>query len=107
MKIIFSEPLIKLSQKQPFWGQFQQKTEMSVEEIKEIYNADKKRRVIIYRGDSGRYGYEQEYFSEDPFEMCWIQTGRAVAGFYDNAETAEREARGNIDWLKDLEDITD
>ena len=79
---------------------------MSDEEVKEIYNADKKRRVIIYRNDSGTYGYAQEYFSEDPFEMCWIPSGGEVVGFYDSAETAEIEARGNIDWLKDLEFVS-
>jgi hypothetical protein len=76
------------------------------EELKEIYDSEKKRRVIIYRNNMGTFGYKQEYFSEDPFEMCWIPTGRDMVGFYDSQERAEIEARSNIDWLKDLESIT-
>ena len=79
---------------------------MIAEKLKEIYDSERKRRVIIYRDDLNSFGYVQEYFSEDPFEMCWIQTGRRVAGFYDNPERAEIEARGNIDWLKDLENAS-
>ena len=54
---------------------------MIAEELKEIYDSEQKRRVIIYRDELGRFGYIQEYFSKDPFEMCWIPTGRKIAGF--------------------------
>jgi hypothetical protein len=72
---------------------------MEIEE-KIIYNNSQKRRVIILRRESGTFYYEEEYFSDEPLEMCWIPTGRRVIGFYDTKETAETEARGNIDWLK-------
>lgn len=78
---------------------------MIAEELKEIYDIERKRRVIIYSNDMGTFGYEQEYFSEHPFEMCWISTGRDMVGFYDSQERAEVEARSNIDWLKDLENL--
>jgi hypothetical protein len=72
---------------------------MEIEE-KIIYDESHKRRVKILRRESGTFYYEQEYFSDEPLEMCWIPTGRRVTGFYDTKETAEIEARGNIDWLK-------
>ena len=77
---------------------------MSIKKLKEIYDVERKRRVIIYQNDLGTFGYEQEYFSEDHFEMCWIPTGRKVVGFYDSAATAETEARANVDWLKEEND---
>lgn len=75
---------------------------MDSEELKVIYAPERKRRVIILRRDNDTFGYEEEYFSEDPHEMCWIPKGRRVVGYYDTAERAETEARGNIDWLKTL-----
>lgn len=75
---------------------------MLEEILKEIYDADKKRRVLIYRTDTGKFSYTQEYFSEHPFEMCWIPTGGKMIGIYDTEKTAGIEARVNIDWLKSL-----
>jgi hypothetical protein len=72
---------------------------MMAEILKEIYDAERKQRVVIYRNDTGTFGYFEEYFSEDPFEMCWIPKDRGVVGFYDSSKTAETEARANIDWL--------
>ncbi|NJM52174.1 MAG: hypothetical protein HC846_01550 [Blastocatellia bacterium] len=78
---------------------------MEIEE-KVIYDESQKRRVIIYRRESGTFYYEEEYFSDDPFEMCWIPTGRRVIGFYDTKERAESEARANIYWLKTPEEFS-
>jgi len=73
---------------------------MSIQSLKEIYDADRKQRIIIYRTHTGQFSYTQEYFSEDPYEMCWIPTGREMIGIYDTEEKAEIEARANIDWLR-------
>ncbi len=89
----------------PFCDRFLEKYKgiVEAEELKEIYDTERKRRVIILRWNTGTFGYEEEYFSEDIHEMCWIPKGRRIAGFYDTAERAEIEARANIDWLKNLE----
>lgn len=76
---------------------------MGAEELKEIYDSNRKQRVIILHSDIGTFGYEEEYFSDDIHEMCWLPKGRRVVGIYDTAEKAEIEARANIDWLKNLE----
>jgi hypothetical protein len=73
---------------------------VSDERVKEIYEGDGKRRVVILRRDSGSYFYEVEYFSEHPLEMCWIPTRRQMVGFYESRERAEDEAYANVDWLK-------
>ena len=73
---------------------------MSIQPLKEIYDTNRKQRVIIYLTDTGKFSYTLEYFSEDPYEMCWIPIGLEMIGIYDTEETAEIEARANMDWLR-------
>jgi hypothetical protein len=64
-----------------------------------IYDADRKRRVIISGSPAG-YGFVEEHFSDDPIEMCWIpQTHRHSVPICSSFEIALREARGRIEWL--------
>jgi len=58
---------------------------------------DGKDRVLILRREDGRYSYEEQHFSEDEYEMCWITRGGR--GLYDSQATALLEAQGNVTWL--------
>jgi len=64
-----------------------------------IYDAGRKRRVII-SGSSAGYTFLEEQFSEDPREMCWIlQTHRHSLPVCSSPEIALREAQGRVPWL--------
>ena len=67
--------------------------------IREIYDASKKRRVLIIRRENGTFGYDEEYFSEEPLERCWISRGRFPLAVCDTESTALLEAMGRIEWL--------
>ena len=66
--------------------------------MEEIYDEERKRRVVIFRRDDGQWSFVEEYFSEHPFEMCWLPT-RSNVSICATRETAWREARGRVDWL--------
>lgn len=70
---------------------------MHNEVVKEIYNCDRMRRVLIFRRDLSSFYYQIEHYSQHPFEMCWIPTRQLYIGIYDSEEKAENEARANID----------
>ena len=72
---------------------------MNNEAVQEIYDQDKERRIVIFQRDDGTFFYEEEYFSRDEYEMCWIPKRQQRIGFYDSQETALREAIANTDWL--------
>ncbi len=72
--------------------------------VKEIYDADRSRRVVIYKRDDGTFGIEQEYFSNEPRELCWIPRGGRTESFLDSLERAEAEARGRFEWLGPYEE---
>lgn len=72
--------------------------------VKELVAPDGRRKVQIFRRDDGSFGFEVLRFSELPGERCWIPHGRFSEFFAPNAEIAEREARGRIDWLRDEAD---
>ena len=59
--------------------------------VKVLMSRDGKRKVEIFRAADGTYGFEELYFSEEPRERCWIAA---------DAEIAEREARGRVEWLR-------
>jgi hypothetical protein len=67
--------------------------------VAEIYSQDQKKRVRIFVRESGTYYYEQDYFSEDEYEMCWVPLRQNPIGHYESQDIAAREAQGNIDWL--------
>jgi hypothetical protein len=65
-----------------------------------IYDADRKRRVIIFGSPDGSYSFIEERFSDEPLEMCWIpQTHRRSVPVCSSFEIALREARGRVEWL--------
>ena len=70
--------------------------------LKTIGHPDGKRRVLIVRRDNGMFGFEEEAFSEEPFENCWLPCGEDTFALCESEETAEREARGRIPWLAAL-----
>jgi hypothetical protein len=71
--------------------------------LRTITHADGEHRVhIVDRGD-GTYGYEEEHFSTDPLERCWVPC-RQVLTICDSADRAEREARAALAWLRDEPD---
>jgi hypothetical protein len=74
---------------------------MPDERVKEIHDDTGKRRVAIFRRESGSFYYQLEHFSEHPLEMCWIPSRQLSVGIYESAEKAENEARANVEWLKD------
>ena len=68
--------------------------------VKELLSCDGTRKVEIFRREDGSFGFEALRFSEEPPEHCWIPYGRFSECFASEEQTAESEARGRIDWLK-------
>ncbi len=74
--------------------------------IKTIMHPDGKRRVSIIRHPSGLYGFENEYLSEpnpDDYpghKPVWCPLRGGSFSMCDAPDTAEREARERVDWLK-------
>jgi hypothetical protein len=74
---------------------------MPEQAIEIIYNRERKRRVVIYRRDSGTYGCREEWFHKDEAAEGWAQLwGRASV--YADLETAKREAVENVPWLMEI-----
>ena len=73
--------------------------------VKEILSPDKMRKVVIFERDDGTFGFETYRFSEDPYETDWAPYGKWSICYTPDAQTAEREARGRIEWLQD-ENVT-
>jgi hypothetical protein len=69
--------------------------------VQTIYDDAKKRRVVIFMRDDGSFGFEEQWFSDDPQEMAWCPFGRPPRPncHCDTEERAVFEARGRIDWL--------
>lgn len=65
---------------------------------------DGKNRVLIVDRGGGRFGFDEEYFSEDPDERCWVPLPQYPLTICDTAESAEREARASVDRLRDASD---
>ena len=70
--------------------------------IKTFFSRDKLHRVLIVQRPNGHYGFEEEYFSQEPLEQCWVRTGQYPLAICDTPELAEREARGRVDWMADV-----
>lgn len=69
--------------------------------IKTIYSIDKKKRVNFIQKSNGLFTFEEECFSEDPVEMCWISTERQFLSICDSLDSAILEAKGRISWLEE------
>ncbi len=67
-------------------------------DIQTIYSDSKKQRVTVFQRDDETFGFLQEYFSEDEFEMCWVPIFTNWS-YFDTEETALREVYGRVDWL--------
>jgi hypothetical protein len=69
-----------------------------MDSLREIYNDDRKKRVVFYRRAVDSFSFTEETWSDEQFEQCWIPS-RWPNSFCDSLETAIREARGRIAWL--------
>jgi hypothetical protein len=67
--------------------------------VQTIYDEAKKRRVIILQRPDGSFQFEEQRFSDEPLEMCWIPFGIYAVCHSDTAERALSEARGRVAWL--------
>jgi hypothetical protein len=56
--------------------------------IQTIYDDSRKRRVIIFHRNDGSFGFEEEFFSDEPLELAWLPSGRDLV-----------EACGRVEWL--------
>ncbi len=68
---------------------------------KVLLAADGRRKVEIFRREDGSYGFEALRYGEAPTELSWIPYGRFAECFVPDEPTAESEARGRVDWLRD------
>ena len=68
--------------------------------LKEIFSSDLKRKTVIFQREDNSFSFEEQIFSEDPFELCWIPYGKYSISYFDNALKAEREAKSRINWLE-------
>jgi hypothetical protein len=76
---------------------------MSDRVVRTFNSPDGKRRVLIVQRNNGSFGYEEEYFSEHPEELCWCPLTQRPFSICDSEATALREAFGRIDWLQQLD----
>jgi hypothetical protein len=75
-------------------------THMSETPVETIYDTDRKRRVVIFRRDSGSYGYREEYHHKN--DLAEIEGWASLGGracYYEDLETAKRELVENVPWL--------
>lgn len=73
---------------------------MSIQILKTIYSIDHTKRVNFIQKDNGHFYFEEEHFSDEPLEMCWLPVTRQLS-ICDSIDTAMNEAKGNISWLEE------
>ena len=61
-------------------------------------------RVLIVKRSSGFFGFEEEYWSNEPREQTWCPVYQSSFGIFEDAEVAEREARTRVEWLRDIQE---
>jgi hypothetical protein len=66
-----------------------------------LEHPDGRHRVLIFRRFDGLFGYEEEVFSEHPYELCWLRRSCSPIVICDSPERALKEARGCVPWLKE------
>jgi hypothetical protein len=62
---------------------------------------DGKHRVYLIARRDGLFGRWGEHFSDEEFEMCWIQDDTG-GSFYDSEETAVTEIHVAYPWSRDV-----
>ena len=81
---------------------------MSERVVKTLAHADGKRRVLIVQRANGLYGFEIEEFRSEALDFrrepleYWARFSQIPFAIFDSAETAEREVRSEITWLRPL-----
>jgi hypothetical protein len=93
--------------------------ELMPEPVRVLYDAARKRRVVVFRRDvDNSFGYEEQYFSPQSWvrdmlqltpaaeqrhpklwERAWQPSGGDTATRHETAEQALAEARANVAWL--------
>ncbi len=74
--------------------------------LKTIFSLDNRKRVNFIQNKNGHFYFEEEHFSDEPLEMCWLPITRQLS-ICDSIDTAIREAKGNIHWLDEEWDQID
>ncbi|HEY0008899.1 MAG TPA: hypothetical protein VGB55_09260 [Tepidisphaeraceae bacterium] len=67
--------------------------------LRKIVDSTGKHRVLIVQRTNGSYGWEVEYWSDEPLEQCWVRRGQYPYSICDSEEVALREALGRVEWL--------
>ena len=67
--------------------------------LRAIYSIDGKRRVLVVKRDNGYFSFDEEYFSDEPNEKCWLAYGYSRGSYSDSEDIAIREACSRVDWL--------
>ena len=67
--------------------------------LKSVISRDGKKKVVFFRRDDGRYGFEVFDWLDDDLGRTWNPHG--YNGIFPDLETAEREARGSVEWLEE------
>jgi len=67
--------------------------------IKTIESANRKARVYFYQRPDGRFEDGGDSEQEEDGEVFWAPS--EFSGIYDTLETAKREARALVPWLRD------
>lgn len=73
---------------------------MSDEPVETVYDDARKHRVVIFRRESGTYGYREEYHYNN--ELAHLEGWASLGGracYYDDLETAKRQVVENVPWL--------
>jgi hypothetical protein len=70
--------------------------------VKTFLSLDGQRRVEIVRRHDGFFSFEEDQWTSEFGNSYWVPaTHHGVVSICDSAETAEREARARIDWLRE------
>jgi hypothetical protein len=67
--------------------------------LRTITSIDGKRRVRIVKRENGHFSFDEEYFSDEPNEKCWLPYGYSRGSYSDSEDIAIREACSRVDWL--------
>jgi hypothetical protein len=73
--------------------------------VKRIERADAARALEILRGDHGLFRFDEMKWygpTEDPYEDEGYWSPTMSSGLYDSADAAERDARAEIPWLREM-----